>query len=96
MLLLTLTLLLTRFPFPACWARALANRSLRMYFCDSAQIHVHGFDHKAPLMLREVLKRLLDLGPHLKEGARQELRLFCELRYCWCVSSCPGGSRFRS
>lgn len=33
-----------------------------------AQIHVYGFDHKAPLMLREVLKRLLDLGPHLKEG----------------------------
>eukprot|EP00752_Nemacystus_decipiens_P004086 g3739.t1 len=32
------------------------------------EIHVSGFDHKAPLMLREVLKRLLDLGPHLKEG----------------------------
>lgn len=32
------------------------------------QIHVYGFDHKAPLMLREVLKRLLDLTPHLKEG----------------------------
>ncbi|CAN0250589.1 unnamed protein product [Ectocarpus sp. 12 AP-2014] len=32
------------------------------------QIHVYGFDHKAPLMLREVLKRLLDLGPHLEEG----------------------------
>ncbi|CAN0388564.1 unnamed protein product, partial [Laminaria digitata] len=31
-------------------------------------IHVHGFDHKAPLMLRELLKRLLDLKPHLKEG----------------------------
>ncbi|CAM9884135.1 unnamed protein product [Ectocarpus sp. 4 AP-2014] len=32
------------------------------------QIHVYGFDHKAPLMLREVLKRLLDLGSHLEEG----------------------------
>lgn len=36
------------------------------------QIHVCGFDHKAPLMLREVLKRLLDLGPHLKEGTTAE------------------------
>lgn len=34
------------------------------------KIHVHGFDHKAPLMLRELLKRLLELKPHLKEGAR--------------------------
>ena len=95
MLLLTLTLLLTRFPFPLV-GRPRWRTALCMYFCDSTQIHVHGFDHKAPLMLREVLKRLLDLETHLKEGARQELRLFCELRYCWCVSSCSGGSRFRS
>lgn len=44
------------------------------------QIHVHGFDHKAPLMLREVIKRLLDLGPHLKEGA---LHNFQVTRVCF-------------
>ncbi|CAN0323011.1 unnamed protein product, partial [Ectocarpus sp. 8 AP-2014] len=37
------------------------------------QIHVYGFDHKAPLMLREVLKRLLDLGSHLEEGTAHVL-----------------------
>lgn len=54
-------LLLTIFLFAVLGVRA--HRCL--------QIHVYGFDHKAPLMLREVLKRLLDLGPHLQEGATQ-------------------------
>lgn len=57
------------------WTPALRTAFLRCFLSDFAQIHVHGFDHKAPLMLREVLKRLLDLGPHLKEGARHELYL---------------------
>lgn len=29
---------------------------------------MYGFDHKAPLMLRKILERLLNLGPALKEG----------------------------
>lgn len=33
------------------------------------QIHVFGFDHKAPLLLREVLKRLLNMEAFIKEGA---------------------------
>ncbi len=50
-------------------------RCCRVRSCLPAQIHVYGFNHKAPLMLREVLKRLLDLGPHLKEGEPAQLNV---------------------
>ncbi|CAM9115596.1 unnamed protein product [Discosporangium mesarthrocarpum] len=34
------------------------------------QVHVNGFDHKAPLLLKKVLSRLLSFGPHLAKGER--------------------------